>query len=258
MMTRMSTVDFASSPDGTQIAYRASGQGEPVVLVHGTGTSGADWLFIRPLLTDRYTVVTMDRRGRGASGDGPEYAMAREAEDILAALDAVDASLLVAHSYGALCSILAAVQTDRLSRLVLYEPPIGVRADGLAGVDELVATGNHDAALEGFLRAAGGPPDQLEAIRSSAAWPMLLGAVPTIPRELRAAADWKHPPGPIHVPLLSLTGGDTTDRVYLDGLEELRAAFPSRRCEELAGQRHFAHVFAPEMFASLVGDFLAE
>ena len=60
---------------------------------------------------------------------------------MLAVLEAVDARLLVGHSYGALCSILAAQRTDRLERLVLYEPPIAVQPDRLEGLDEIVASG---------------------------------------------------------------------------------------------------------------------
>jgi pimeloyl-ACP methyl ester carboxylesterase len=251
----MTGPEHATSADGTSIAYRASGDGDPLLLVHGSGTSGADWLFLLPFLRERFTVVTMDRRGRGASGDGREYAMEREAEDVLAVLDAVDGELLVAHSYGALCSIRAAERTERLRRLVLYEPPIGVKEDRLAALDELVARGELEAALEGFLAAAGAPPDQLDAIRSSPAWPVLLDAVPTLPRELRAAAGWRHPQGPIDVPTLFLLGADTTDGVYLEGLDDLLAAFTELRRETIPAQRHIGHVFAAEAFAKLVADF---
>jgi pimeloyl-ACP methyl ester carboxylesterase len=104
-------VEHAASTDGTPIGYRVSGSGDSVLLVHGSGTSGADWLFVLPHLRERFTVVTMDRRGRGDSGDGPDYAMERESQDVLTVLDAVDGKLLVGHSYGALCSILAAERT---------------------------------------------------------------------------------------------------------------------------------------------------
>jgi pimeloyl-ACP methyl ester carboxylesterase len=129
----VSSVQQVESADGTPIAYRVSGAGDAIVLVHGTGTSSADWAFVAPLLRDRFTVVTMDRRGRGKSGDGPEYAMEREADDVLAVLDAVGAEFLVGHSYGALCSILAAKRMDRLRRLVLYEPPFALTEDRLRG-----------------------------------------------------------------------------------------------------------------------------
>jgi pimeloyl-ACP methyl ester carboxylesterase len=257
LRARMAAIQHAQSADGTPIAYRASGDGEPIVFVHGAGTSGADWLFVLPHLRDRFTVVTMDRRGRGDSGDGPEYAIDREAEDVLAVLDAVDAEMLVGHSYGAMCSILAVQRTDRLRRLVLYEPPIGVTERRARGLDALVERGDTDAALEGFLRAAGAPDDQLDAIRSSPAWPVLLDAVPTLPRELRVAASWRNPAGPIEVPALYLLGGDTDDPVYLDGLDELLAAFPDLRRETLPGQQHVGHVFAAETFAGFVADFCA-
>jgi pimeloyl-ACP methyl ester carboxylesterase len=248
-------VQHVDSADGTRIAFRASGSGEPVLFVHGSATSGADWAFVLPLLRDRFTVVTMDRRGRGASGDGADYAIDREAEDVLAVLDAVGAELLVGHSYGALCSILAAARGDGLRRLVFYEPPIAVREKGLASLDELVAEGQLDAALEWFLRGAGTPDEQFDAIRSSPAWAVLLDAVAPLPRELHACAAWRNPPGPIQVPALSLLGGDTDSRVYLDGLDELRAAFPNLRRGSIPGQRHIGHVFAAAAFAALVADF---
>lgn len=250
----MTTVRYVTSPDGTRIAYRASGSGEPIVFVHGGSTSGADWVFIQPFLRDRFTVVTMDRRGRADSGDGPNYTIEREAEDVLAVLDAVGAELLVGHSFGALCSILAAQTKASLRRVVLYEPPIAVREDRVVGLEELVAD-DRDGAVEAFLRSAGIPDDQLDAIRSSGAWPVLLDAVPALPRELRACAAWRNPRGPIPVPTLFLLGGDTDNPVYLDGLDELQAAFPEARRDLIPAQRHAGHVFAAETFADLIAGF---
>ena len=245
------------SADGTPIAYRAFGEGDPILFVHGVATTGGDWVFAGPHLCDRFTVVTMDRRGRGDSGNGAQYAMEREAEDVLAVLEAVGAEMLVGHSYGGLCSILAAERTDALRRLMLYEPPIAVPEDRLAGAEELIAAGQLDEVLERFLRDVGTTPEQVEAIRSSPAWPVLLGAVPPLPRELRAAAAWRNPRGPIPVPTLHLVGAETTNPTYLEGLDELLAAFPDARRASLPGQRHVGHVFAAAEFARLVADFCA-
>jgi pimeloyl-ACP methyl ester carboxylesterase len=249
-------VRHVASSDGTRIAYRVSGNGEPILFVHGASTSGADWVFVQRLLRDRFRVVTMDRRGRGDSGDGPAYSIEREADDVLAVLDAVGAELLVGHSYGALCSILAAQRTTSLRRVVLYEPPIAAREDRVVRLEELVAN-DKDAAVEAFLRSAGIASDQLDAIRSSPAWPVLLDAVRALPRELRACAAWRNPEGPIPVPTLFLLGGETDNRVYLDGLDELEAAFLEARRELIAGQRHIGHVFAAELFADLIAGFCA-
>ena len=250
-------MDQVRSADGTQIACRSIGEGPPLVLVHGTGTTSGDWVGLLPFLRSRFTVVTMDRRGRGRSGDGPEYSMEREAEDVLAVLEAVDGELLVGHSYGGLCSMVAAARTERLRRLVLYEPPIAVPERWAQGVRDRVEGGDGEQVLSGFLAAVGMGDDQLAAIRSSAAWPVLLGTVSTLPRELLAAADWPVPEGPLDVPTLYLVGADTTNRSYLDGLGKLLTRFTDVTHEELPGQLHVAHVFAAEAFAERIAAFCA-
>ena len=246
------------SADGTRIGYRTWGKGDRILFVHGSGTTGADWLFVLPLLRDRFTIVSMDRRGRSTSDDAPDYAMAREAEDILAVLDASGAQLLVGHSYGGLCSILAAERTDRLRRLVIYEPPIAISKQGLPALDRLIASGDHGAALETFLRFAGAAQEQLDAIRSSPAWPSLVATVPVLSRELHTGAAWRSPGGPIDVATLWLQGTETKSPSYLEGLEELQGAFPDLRQELIPHQSHFGHVFAPEIFASLVASFCGD
>ncbi len=253
----VTSVQHADSADGTRIAYRVVGTGDPILFVHGSATTSADWLIVQSLLEDRFTVVTMDRRGRGQSADGAHYSIDGEAEDVIAVLAAVGAELLVGHSYGAMCSILAAARTDSLRGLVLYEPPIGVEARGLDALDGLIARGELDLALRGFLAMAGTSEEQLEAIQSSAAWPTLLDAVPTLPRELRACAAWTHPAGPIDVPTLFLRGERTESPFYLHGFGGLEAAFSRVRRATIPDQLHVAHVFAAPVFSELVANFFS-
>jgi len=258
MLALMASPQYVESDDGTLIAYRISGRGDPILLVHGSATTSADWLFVLPLLREQFTVVTMDRRGRGLSGDGPCYLIEREAEDILTVLDAMEAELLVGHSYGAMCSALAADRTHRLSKMILYEPPIGVPSGGLEPLEQLIARGDFDGALTGFLRAVGTSKEQFELIRSSPAWPSLTAVVPTLPRELRSCAAWRSPTGPIEVPTLFLRGAMTDSPFYLDGFETLASMFTNARTQLIPGQLHVAHVFAAEAFADLVIDFCGQ
>jgi pimeloyl-ACP methyl ester carboxylesterase len=253
----MASLQYATSPDGTRIAYRTWGEGEPLVLVHGSGTSGADWLMVRDFLRERFRVVVMDRRGRGASTDHPDYTIDREAEDILAVLDATGGSLVVAHSYGALCTIRAVQRTDSVRRVCLYEPPISLDESDITPFEELVDSGRAEDALWGFLSAVGTTPEQRDAIRTSPVWPDLVDVVATLPRELHAIADWTHPREELPVETLFLRGADTTAHTYLDTFDDLRAAFPHSRLETLPNQQHVAHVFAPEGFARQITDFFA-
>ena len=61
--------------DGAPIAYWTSGTGPALVLVHGTTADHTRWQLLLPLLEPHVTVYAMDRRGRGASGDAPDYAL---------------------------------------------------------------------------------------------------------------------------------------------------------------------------------------
>jgi alpha-beta hydrolase superfamily lysophospholipase len=69
--TDQATMTRVVSRDGTQIAYWTSGEGPPLVLVHGTTADHTRWRPLLPYLEPHATVHAIDRRGRGASGDGP-------------------------------------------------------------------------------------------------------------------------------------------------------------------------------------------
>jgi pimeloyl-ACP methyl ester carboxylesterase len=80
--TDEATMTRVTSRDGTQIAYWASGEGPPLVVVHGTTADHTRWRPLLPYLEPHATVHAIDRRGRGASGDAPDYQVTREFEDV--------------------------------------------------------------------------------------------------------------------------------------------------------------------------------
>src|ERR671934_149028 len=161
-----------TSPDGTPIALWKSGSGPSLLAVHGTAADHTAWDGVVPLLADRFTVYAMDRRGRGASGDAPSYALEREFEDVAAAVDALPGPVhLYGHSFGGGCVIEAALRTRNLGRLVLYEgapKPPGMRPfpdEFIARLEELIKAGQGEEALTTFmLTAAGVTPDELEVL----------------------------------------------------------------------------------------------
>jgi len=52
---------------GHPMAYRRSGRGEPVLLVHGFSTHSFLWRDVAPKLAERFDVVAVDLLGCGAS-----------------------------------------------------------------------------------------------------------------------------------------------------------------------------------------------
>ena len=112
-----------TSKDGTPIAYWRSGEGPPLVLVHGTTADHSRWTPVLPAFEQRFTVCAVDRRDRGGSGDSEDYSIEREFEDVAAVVDSIGEPVdLLGHSYGAVCALEAALLTRNVHKLVLYEP----------------------------------------------------------------------------------------------------------------------------------------
>ena len=271
--TAEATMTRVESRDGTEIAVWTSGHGPPLVLVHGAVADHTRWRPLLPHLEPHVTVHAMDRRGRGASGDAPGYAIEREFEDVAAVVDAVadasgSAADLYGHSFGGLCAFGGATLTAGIGRLVLYEgwPPADARArelpPGVGGrLDALLAEGNRDAVVEAMFREVVRMPEaEIAALRAQPAWPARVAAAPTIVRELRAIPQVPFDPGQaarIAVPTLMLTGSDSDDPFAAD-LATVAAALPDARIGVLDGQRHVADILAPELFARRLLAFLGE
>jgi pimeloyl-ACP methyl ester carboxylesterase len=112
-----------TSRDGTPIAVYSAGAGPALLLVHGSLSDHTRWESVSALLSDIFTVYTLDRRGHGQSGDRAGYSLADESDDITAVARSIPGPVnLIAHSYGAVCALEAAWQIENLHKLVLYEP----------------------------------------------------------------------------------------------------------------------------------------
>lgn len=269
-MASAATMETVTSADGTTIAFERTGSGSPLVLVHGAAGDHGRWeLFgVRERLADHHTVYAVDRRGRGGSGDTDEYALEREFEDIVAVIDSVDEPAnLLGHSFGALCSMEAALRTDNLRSLVLYEPPFPVGehqlydSDILAEMTALVDEGDDEAALVVFLReVAGLSPTELDALRSAPNWQDRVDLVHTVLREYPAPAEYAFDPvrfEALRTPTLLMTGSESPS-FYRDALSALEDALPNSRLVVLDGQGHVAMNTAPDRFVEEVLSFIRD
>jgi pimeloyl-ACP methyl ester carboxylesterase len=261
------------SRDGTEIAYWTSGEGPPLVLVHGASSNHTTWEPVLPYLEAHVTVHTLDRRGRGASGDRPAYDIAREFEDVAAVVDAVAESsgctvAVLGHSFGGHCVFGAAALTPNVRRLVLYEgwpppdpgvtaadPPVAERLDALLAADD------REALLETFYRdVVKMSEEELRGYRALPSWRARVDAAPTIMREMGAEAQAAFDPaqaGRIGVPTLLLVGGDSPDSIKANP-EVVAAALPDARILVLDDQQHIAHHLVPRVFAASVIEFLSD
>lgn len=51
--------------------YEVTGEGQPLLFIHGLGSSGRDWELQMAAFSDRYHVITFDLRGHGRSNKPP-------------------------------------------------------------------------------------------------------------------------------------------------------------------------------------------
>ena len=120
-----------TSKDGTTIAFDQCGQGTTVILVDGAlqyraFDQGMNQL--ADLLSQHFTVIHYDRRGRGDSTDntdGLSRAIEREIDDIEALIDEAggSASLYGISSGAALALEAALALPHKVRKLAMYEAP---------------------------------------------------------------------------------------------------------------------------------------
>jgi len=100
---------------------------EPVVLLHSSGSSGAQWRALIDELSGRYLVVAPDLYGYGATAPWPgrgAFSLAHEAEIVHALLERIgEPAHLVGHSYGGAVALhVARLRGERLRSLTVIEP----------------------------------------------------------------------------------------------------------------------------------------
>lgn len=253
-----------TSVDGTALSSRVSGRGPALVLVHGTLDGMNSFAFLEAALAERATVWTYDRRGRGGSGDGSrEYAIECEVDDLRAVVEATgETPHVIAHSYGAVLAILAALDGVPMRSLVLYEPPINGDQIPQPIIDEVadhVASGRRDEAIRAMAgRLAGVSDDELAiALSIPPVRKVLRDGTRSVVREIRALPDLNLSALPIRdVDTLVLQGQRRSSTAYPTD-EQAASIAATTSTAELAGQGHLAHTFAPDAVLNVIEPFLA-
>jgi pimeloyl-ACP methyl ester carboxylesterase len=113
--------------NGIKTNYLEAGQGDPVVLIHGSGpgvTSYANWRLVLPALAENFRVLAPDMVGFGFS-ERPtniEYGVQTWADQVVGLMDTLElpTAHLVGNSFGGAIALRIATQhPDRVGKLVL-------------------------------------------------------------------------------------------------------------------------------------------
>lgn len=125
--------DFKRQPveiDGKKIMVLSAGSGPALLMLHGDPQTHLCWHYLAPKLTDRFTVVLTDLRGRGEShkpdylGDQNAYSKRESAAEQLAVMRKLghETFSVVAHDRGArVARRMALDHSDAVTRLVVMD-----------------------------------------------------------------------------------------------------------------------------------------
>ena len=144
-----------------------TGEGENLLLIHGSICDSSYFDGAKEYLSKNYTVITYDRRGYTNSPYvlGGDYSISTQASDAAAVIEAVGGQALVAgcSAGGVIALELARKYPKMVKKLFLHEPPIAVmyghRDDFLAWGKELRELADNKKlakALSCFVGAIGG------------------------------------------------------------------------------------------------------
>lgn len=246
--------------DGVDIAYDVTGDGPPLVLLHGITESRRMWDPLVPQLAEDHTVVAIDQRGHGASGLAPAYDAATMAGDAAAivSLLALPAPLMVGHSMGGVV-VTAYAAAFPCAAVVNIDQPLD-----LGGFQEMVRSAEPALRSESYgdvvtalFDSLHGPLPDHEVARLNnqrrVEQEVLLGVWAPLLEMERAALDElvRSLVAAVTVPYLSLHGGDPGP----DYAQWLESVMPSSTFEVWEDHGHYPHLVAPDRFLARLRAF---
>jgi pimeloyl-ACP methyl ester carboxylesterase len=242
------------SKDGTRIGVECAGSGPTLLFVHGGVGDRTRWTPMFPLLASKFTTCAMDRRGRGASGDVAAVVNSR-ARPVL----------VFGHSYGGVAALEATFLTDRISKLLLYEPPlhepVGNNLAVASRVEELIKKGELEQAFIAFqTEIVKQSPEEIARMRARPTWAGLVATIAVHPRQMRALSAYRFDGSrmqSVKIPTLLLLGEETPSPYAKQSIAALRESLPNPTLAILERQEHNAMDGGREALANAIITFAA-
>jgi pimeloyl-ACP methyl ester carboxylesterase len=207
----------------------------------------------------------MDRRGHGESEPGSDYSLQKETEDVLAVVNSRPGPVFVlGHSIGGVFALEAALLRSKISKLVLYEPPLqdGDHTAIADQMEKMIKSGDRERALEMFLsEIVKVSPKEIEVMKARPSWPSRVASIDIQIREIRALSKYtfdEQRVSTLKTPTLLLAGGNTSSPQLRQATELLMKTLSNRSLIVFDGQEHNAMDTIPQRFAEVVAKFLEQ
>jgi 3-oxoadipate enol-lactonase len=246
--------------NGATLYYESHGEGQPLLLVHGSGGNHASWFHQIHAFSRGFRVIVYDQRGFGNSEDIDGRGRSAMVDDLAGLLDHLEITraVLVAQSLGGgTCAGYTVRHPKRVAGLALCDTLTGIRLP--PDVDALMAEVNkRTVGLSQALRVLGPRtrdrfPEMAILYTEIASFNTYrFGAMPGTfdPVDPAALAATR-------VPILFVVGSD--DILYPpDCVRRVQALIPNAQLVEIAGLGHSAYFEGATTFNRHLGEFVAK
>jgi pimeloyl-ACP methyl ester carboxylesterase len=243
-----------------------SGDGPPVVLLHGLFGAARNFGAIQRAVSPRFRVIALDMRNHGDSPHGADMGYATQAADVGETLQAlgVGPAAMVGHSMGGKVAMaMALTDPHRVARLLVSDIAPVVYEHGNTGIaaamqaiplTSTLTRRDADAALEAAVPRPDVRAFLLQNVRFGASPRWRIGL-----KEIAAAIPdlegWVELPGMYHGPALFVAGA-ASDYVLPEHRPAIKASFPSARFVAVKNAGHWVHADNPAGFVSVLEAFL--
>ena len=244
-----------------------TGQGEPLVLIHGLFGSYENLGIIARSLQAHFQIVNLDLRNHGRSAHSQEMNYPLMANDVLETLDALGLTQVsvLGHSMGGKVAMQLALQApQRVKKLILADISPVVNEPRHLGILQALQHINlstlkdrrdADQQLSASVTELGVRQFLLKNLLKeddTFKWRLNLPALVANYPAILAAPDAK---GPYTGPVLFIKGGDS-DYLMPSHQPQIQQLFPNAKAKVIQGTGHWLHAEKPAAFSKIVADFL--
>ncbi len=254
-----------------ELAFEESGDGSPVVVMHGLFGSSTNWRRIARALSNRHRVISVDLRNHGRSPWAATMSYREMTEDLIALIDSLGLQKLdvLGHSMGGKVAMaLALTEPQRVGRLIVvdiapisYGDRFSSYTQAMRGIDTMAATSRDevqralnrsipDAGTVGFLM------QNLVRHNEQYDWRINLPALSSAMGELGS-----FPPeleGMVFNGPTTLITAARSDYVSHEDRALFRDYFPKARFVDIPDAGHWVHADRPEEFVAAVREALGD
>ena len=250
-----------------KLNFKVSGEGEPVLILHGLLGSLDNWQTIARKMSEKFKVYIIDQRNHGKSPHSSEMNYKVMADDVVELMDDenIPSAFVIGHSMGGKTAMqLAAEHPERVEKLVvvdiapkeyeaghdkifeaLYSLNLG-DIQSREDADEMLAKKISDYGIRQFLLK------NLSREKEGFEWKINLEDIhqnyDKITSEIHFA--W-----PFDKPVLFIRGGKS-DYITEADFDQIHSLFPNSEIKTIKEAGHWVHAEAPDQILEIVSKFL--